>query len=194
MREQTSLIRSFESDDEESVVEYASDVEQTFIIPERNWNGLIDSYNSANKKKFQFTPLECKKLVEYAKRSVPPLNIFEAMGTSPFKYKKLKAESDNMENALDELTDKPFLTEKETDCFHGLLRHPLRVLMSDIERAVGISKVMDWDAFEQNVKRYPEVQLAKMKARFKDFFNEKESQTATNVTQILVSGNWVSKI
>ena len=195
MRTTTSLTKAFDSDAEvELINEFGKDAEQTFLVPKRNWNALIEDYNANNKRKFPFTALECKTLVDYAKRSVPIINVFVAMGVSKLKYHNMVAQAQECEEKLQELSAKETLTDEEYNFFHDMLRHPLRILLSDIDRAEGISKVMDWEEFNKNVEKYPEVQLTKMKARFRDYFNEKETQTGgVNVT-ISLGGNFIEDI
>lgn len=195
MRETSSLIKSFDSsEDSELIDELGRGAEEVFLVPKRNWNGLIEDYNRSNKRKFMFTPLQCKTLVDYAKRSVPIVNVFVAMGVSKAKYNDMLTQAQECEEKLQELSVKETLTDEEYSFFHDMLRHPLRILLSDIERAEGISKVMDWEEFNKNVEKYPEVQLTKMKARFRDYFNEKETQTGgVNVT-ISLGGNFIEDI
>lgn len=195
MIETSSLIKSFDSsEDSELIDELGRGAEEVFLVPKRNWNGLIEDYNRSNKRKFMFTPLQCKTLVDYAKRSVPIVNVFVAMGVSKAKYNDMLTQAQECEEKLQELSVKETLTDEEYSFFHDMLRHPLRILLSDIERAEGISKVMDWEEFNKNVEKYPEVQLTKMKARFRDYFNEKETQTGgVNVT-ISLGGNFIEDI
>lgn len=194
MREHTALVKSFDSDGEELVLDYGKNALDTFIIPERNWNGLIEDYNSINKKKFKFTPLQCKIIIQHVKQSIPPKRIFRAMGVSFARYEMMAQEAQEYEEKFQELLDREVLTEDETDLFHILLRNPLRILMEDVGRAEGISEIMDWEEFNKNVEKYPEVQLVKMKARFKDFFNEKESQGNTAAVQIILGGDFISNL
>jgi hypothetical protein len=196
MREHNSnaIVKAFDSDEMELINEFSTSAETTFMIPDRNWNSLIENYNLDSKRKFIFTPLQCKTIINYVKLSVPPRNVFKAMGVLSPKFNNLVQEASEYEEKFQELLEKEVLTDDERDLFQVLLKNPLRVLMEDVARAEGIAEVMDWEEFERNVKRYPEVQVMKMKARFKEFFNEKEGQGNTTAVQIVLGGDWISSL
>lgn len=194
MREPTSLVKSFDSSDSELIETTGQSAEEVFLLPDRNWNGLIDGYNASNKKKFPLTALQCRTIVEYAKKSIPPIHIFEAIGVSKAKYNFLCTEAQEYDDKLQEMAAKEIVDEEEFEFFHKLLRHPLRVLMADIARAEGISKIMDWEKFNKNVDGYPDAQFAKMKARFKDYFSDKDTPAQGFNVSIILAGDYIKDI
>jgi hypothetical protein len=203
MREQTALLREFDNK-EETITEPKERIRRedefdpivldSFKLPERNWDALISDYNAVNKKKFPFSPLECKVIIEYVKRGIPAEFLFKSRGINKQRYINLVTSASDMEFALEQLAVKPKLEDNEFDQFQTLMRNPLRILISDIERAEGISDLVDWEKFNKESMRNTEILLTKMKAKFKDKFSEKESnQGAVNV-QINVAGNWVEEL
>jgi len=72
MREQTALIKEFNSQ-EPLVVENEELSSEAFKIPLRNWNAIVDNYNSSNRKKFYFDALECRQIIEYVKPKIQKL-------------------------------------------------------------------------------------------------------------------------
>lgn len=194
MRETTALTRTFDSEDQELINEYADDSKEKFILPHRNWNNIIDDYNSANKKKFSLTPLQCRTIIEMVKKSVPPRNIFKAMRISNAKFYTLALEAQETEERLQVLNAKETLTDEEFEEFQRLMRHPVRVLMMDVEQAEGISEVLDWEKFNDNVDKHPEVQFAKMKARFKDYFAEKTTDVPNQNVVVVLGGNFIDNL
>lgn len=194
MRETNTLAKAYDSDDNELINDLDTSVEEKFILPNRNWNNIIDDFNAANKKKFPLTALECRTIIEYVKKSVPPKHIFKAMGISNAKYAVLSSQAQEAEDKLQELNSKESLNEEEFEFFQSLLRHPMRVLMVDVARAEGISELMDWEKFNENVDKYPEAQFAKMKARFKDYFSEKNSEAPNYNVTIALGGDFISNL
>lgn len=194
MRETTTLVKSFDSDDVELVNEMSSTAGDKFILPNRNWNNIIEDYNANNKKKFPLTSLECRTIIEYVKKSVPPKHIFKAMGISNSKYGILSTQAQEAEDKLQDLNAKEFLTDEEFEIFQLLLRHPMRILMVDVARAEGISELMDWEKFNDNVDKYPEAQFMKMKARFKDYFSDKSTEAPNYNVTIALGGDFISNL
>jgi hypothetical protein len=194
MRETTALIKSFDTDDTELINEFETKAEDKFILPSRNWNRLIDDYNIANKKKFKLDALDCRTILEYAKQGIPPKHVFEACGVSNAEYAKMYMQAQEAEDKLQELNAKEFLTDDEFDLFQVLLRLPVRVLMVDVSRAEGISKLMDWEQFNKNAKDHAEVQFAKMKARFKDYFADKNTEAPNYNVTIALGGDFISNL
>lgn len=194
MSKETALAVIPEIDKEESVVEYGKKAEDVFVLPNRNWNRLIEEYNRNNKRKFPLTPLECRRVIEYAKKGIPVKYPLEAMGHSNTRYNNWVSQSQEAEEKLEELSNKEFLLEEELNLFHKLLRHPMRILISDINRADGISKVMDWERFNKNTEDIPDAQFAKMKARYKDYFSEREVQNNGYNVQIILGGDLISNL
>lgn len=193
-REQTSLVREFNESNSVDI-QLPSKTEDTFVIPTRNWNGLIDSYNSSHKKKFELTALECKSIIEYIKRGNPAMGLFKAFGISKSRFSTFAQNAVDLEEQFELLRNKENLSEEEESEFHDLLRHPLRILMSDIIRAEGVADVLLWEKFnEKAIGGNNELLLTIMKARFKEIFSEKTPEATSTNIQINVSAGWVDKL
>lgn len=192
MRETTTLLQEFNGAEVNEPVErrkredeFNPTVLASFNLPTRNWTALIDDFNSSHKKKFPLDALQCKVIVEYVKKGIPPEYIFQTIGISKQRYNNLVNSSIDMENVLEDLAVKPTLNEEEFEKFQGLMRNPLRVLMADISRAEGLSSLADWEFFNKESTKNVDVMMAKMKAKFKDKFSEKD--TAAGGTSVVIN-------
>lgn len=203
MREQTSLTKQF--DEQQEIV--AEPLERTrregerdplvlksFKLPVRNWELLIDDYNSANKRKFPFTALQCKVLIEYVKRGIPPKYLFKTIGISSQAFGNLTSKANELETKLNELGSKDSLSEEEFDTFNQLLRNPYRILLSDISRAEGLADLFDWESFNEMARVQPDVLMAKMRSKFKDVFSDKDQAAQGVNIQINLGGDWISEL
>jgi len=168
-------------------------LEQDFDIPKRPWEVLIDTYNSKNKRKFPFTPLQCSSIVEWTKQGAYPKSIFKAVGKESM-FTRWKTIALDMEERLEILNTKDVLTSEEFEEFQSITKHPLRILMNDIARAEGLSEMMDWSLFNEKATVQPELLMAKMRAKFKEVFSEKTSDASSLNVQINVGGNWAEDL
>lgn len=203
MKEQTALVKDFDETDELYSVpgerkrrdgEPSSLVLESLNIPNRNWNAIIADYNSKNKKKFPFTALQCKIVVDFVKKGVPATEVFGVYGYSPIKYNNMRSSYLQYEEKFDELATKETLTDDEYDQFQSLLRHPTRLLMSDIARAEAVANCVDWEHFNEVARIQPDILMAKMKAKFKDVFSDKNDNNNSVNIQINVAGDWLDDI
>lgn len=203
MREQTSLIKQFD-EQRELVVEplprkkregeAESLVVQSFKVPERNWAAIIDDFNASTKRKFPFSPLQCKVIIEYVKRGIPPKYIFKTLGYSPQAYGNLTGKASELESKLGELSSKDELDESEYEVFNKILRNPYRLLISDINRAEGLADLFDWEQFNEMARLQPDVLMAKMRSKFKEVFSDKDQNTQGVNIQINLGGDWISEL
>jgi hypothetical protein len=191
MREQTTALKEFDAPEEPV---FDAQVIRAFELPQRNWQGIINSYNAANKRKFPFTPEKCKLIVEYVKQGHLPRLIFESLGISNTKFNNLVIKASELDEQLEILSVKEDLSEDEYNQFQELIRNPLRLLISDIARAEGVSKLHDWEMFNSKLYTQPDLLMAKMRARYKEFFNDKEAGTGNVQVQINLGGDFVSKM
>lgn len=202
MRETTALLREFNDAEVSEPLErrkredeFNPTVFSSFKLPTRNWTALIEDYNSANKRKFPLDALQCHVIVEYVKKGIPAEYIFQTIGISKQRYTNLISSSIDMENALEDLAVKPTLTDEEFEKFQGLMRNPLRVLMADINRAEGLASLADWEYFNKESTKNVDVMMAKMKAKFKDKFAEKDTAAGgTNVIINVGSDGWLDNL
>lgn len=202
MREPTALIKEFEEVEVNEPIErkrredeFNPTVFNSFKLPTRNWTAIIDDYNVANKRKFPLDALQCKVIIEYVKKGIPPEFIFQTIGISAQRYRNLVNTSIDMENALEELAVKPSLNDEEFNKFQELMRNPLRVLIADINRAEGLSSLADWEHFNKESTKNVDVMMAKMKAKFKDKFSDRDTAPAgTNVVINIGSDGWHENI
>ena len=190
-REQTAIMKEFETPEAPT---WSPTIVNTFKLPERNWNNMIDDYNGVNKKKFPFTSEQCKLLLEYVKQGIPPEHIFKTLGMSPVRYHNLVTKASELDDRLDFLASKDELEDQEYNEFHQLVRHPLRVLISDIARAEGVSELADWELFNAKVPYQPDLLMAKMRAKYRKFFSEKEAAGGSVQVQINLGGDFISKM
>lgn len=193
MIEQTALVNNF-NNEEDTVDPGELAVLETFRVPERNWSEIIGSYNAANKSKFPLLPLHCKIIVEYVKKGLPAREIFKSIGYSYLRHGKIMQKYREMDDRFDALRSKHSLTDDEYEELQGLLRHPLRVLIGDIERAEGIANLKDWERFNEHAEKVPEIQLSKMRAKFKDVFSEKNQEANNFNVQINLGGDFIKDI
>lgn len=201
MREPTALLKDFNATEVNEPIErrkredeFNPTVFNSFKLPTRNWTALIDDYNKANKRKFIFNAVECNSIIEHVKRGIPAEFIFGTLGVTKPRFNNLINASMDMEGALEELAVKPKLTDEEFDKFQNLMRNPLRILMTDIDRAESLASLADWEYFNKESTKNVDVMMAKMKAKYKDKFSEKETnQGATNVV-INVGGNFLDNL
>lgn len=193
MRETTALLQEY-NQDEELVNEKAILAAEAFKLPTRNWNGIIESYNQSNKKRFYFTPLQCKLIVEHVKRGTPAESLFRSLGVSKQKFTFFRTKYNEIEERLAELQGKASISDEEFEEFHSIMRNPLRLLISDVERAEGISELKDWDRFNEMASKANDLQAMKMRAKFKEFFGDKPADSAGFNVQINLGGDWVKDI
>lgn len=193
MRETTALIKEFDNQ-EELLVDGMESAIDAFRVPERNWNRLVDAFNETNKKKFPFSALQCKLIVEYSKKGLYPKSIFEALGVSAQKYTHFLTKYNEMEDKLSELSTKQSLTEEETEQFHFLLRHPLRILIADIDRAKAIHDLGDWERLNEMAQKDRDVMMMIMKARHKEVFGEKQTDSTGHSIVINLGSDVISDL
>lgn len=203
MREQTALLTEFNTNNDlvseplerkKREDEKQLQVLDSFKLPSRNWEVLIDDFNKSSKSKFPLTSLQCKVIVEYVKRNIPVEFLFKTLGINKQRYNTLVGKAREMEEALETLAIKPSLSDDEYDQFQMLMRNPLRILISDIERAEGLADLADWERFNDESMKNVDLMMAKMKSKFRERFSERqESQGSINV-QINVGGDWVEDL
>lgn len=195
MREASSLVKAFDLNEEEDlVVDESGKSIDAFKLPNRNWNLLIDSYNSSHKRKFPFSPLQCKVIIEFVKKGVPPKYIFQTLGVNAQRYGHMVNTATDLDEKLEILATKAELSEDEYALLNDYLRHPLRVLMNDISRAEGVANLGDWETFNEMSVKQPEVLMAKMRAKFKDVFTEKDMGAGSVNVQINLGGDWIQEL
>lgn len=198
MQETTALLKEFDTAEVQEPVErrkredeFRPTILDSFKLPTRNWEALVGDYNSANKRKFSITPIECNVIIEYVKRGIPAEYMFQTIGIYERRYKNLVNSAIDMENALEDLAVKPTLNEEEFEKFQALMRNPLRILMADINRAEGLASLADWEFFNKESTKNVDVMMAKMKAKYKEKFSEKETAgSGTNVVINIGSDGW----
>lgn len=94
-----------------------------------------------------------------------------------------------MEDEYIELSSKSKLSDEDYERFNALMRHPLRILIADLQRAEGISNIRDFEHFNELSYKDPTILAMKMKAKFKEHFSEKAEQTqGYNVTINIAEG------
>jgi hypothetical protein len=202
MVEPTALLKDFNQAEVNDPIErrkregeFNPTVYQSFKLPERNWTALIEDYNKVNKRKFALDAVQCKALVEYAKKGMPVEFVFQTMGILKHRYANLVNSAMDMEGALEELAVKPKLSEEEFAKFQGLMRNPLRILMADINRAEGLASLADFEYFNKESMKNTDVMMAKMKAKYKDKFSEKDtSQGTASVVINIGSDGWLENL
>lgn len=179
MREPNIALQEYNQDDSLVAIdgEKALDV---FKIPERNWELIIDSYNQSSKTRFFLSALQCKTLVEYVKKDFEPQYIFQNYGYSYQKYTSLVTKAADLEDKLVELSTKSNLTEDDYEEFQTIMRHPLRILMSDIDRARGVANLSNWERFNEMAYHDGGIMVQKMRGKFREFFEGKESNGGGN--------------
>lgn len=188
MRETNALAHSFD-DTDHTLDMYGNGVLEVFSVPTRNWELLIGEYNSSHKRRFQLTPLECKILVEYTKKGIPLIEICTAIGISKQRLASMSSSASAMEDEYMELSSKSKLSDEDYDKFNALMRNPMRILISDLQRAEGISNIRDFEHFNELSFKDPTILAMKMKAKFKDHFSEKQEQAqGYNVTINIAEG------
>ena len=180
-----ALVKQFD-ETESLVLAEAENVGSAFSLPVRNWNGIVESYNAGNNRAFYLSALQCKVIVEWVKKGIPPKYIFEALGITPQKQSHLVTQAINLDEKFEALASKDRLSTEEYDELNILLRHPLRILMEDVRRAEAISSLQDFEKFNEFAVNNPDVHLTKMKVRFKDMFSDKPSDTGPVNVQINV--------
>ncbi len=190
MNEQEALTIKLDED----FTQEAATLAETFRIPVRNWNSIVESYNSLNKKKFPFTSLQCKLLVEYVKKGIPPYYIFKTLGVTKQRYGTMMNNFVEMESRYEQLATKDELSEDEFVEFRKIANHPLRILLSDLERAEGAADLADWEKFNEHAATLSDFHLIKMKTKFKDIFSDKQQDAAGFNVQINLGGNWIEDV
>ncbi len=192
MNDRDTLIKEIDSDGL-AVVDPAT-LAEAFSVPSRNWNLIVDTYNASTKRKFPFTSLQCKLLVEYVKKGIPPKYIFKTIGVSNRRYGLMMGRYTEMEDRFEQLSTKESLNEEEFAEFTAILRHPLRLLMADLERAEGASDLADWEKFNEHAANLADVHLVKMRAKFKDIFGDKQSEGNGYSVSINLGGTWIDEL
>jgi hypothetical protein len=201
LREPEALIKSFDGEDSDIVTDGAlspsipeTNIAEEFRLPTRNWNLLIDSYNKSHKKKFEFTPLQCRVILERVKYGIPADTIFQAFGVTKQRYTHFISRFNELEERWAQLASQKSLTDEEFDEVNEIMRHPLRVLLADIDRAKGISDIHDWDRWNQMAEKATDLQTIKMKAKFKEFFSERPSEATGFNVNIQLGGNFIDSM
>lgn len=193
MRESTALIKVFDGGDD-IISENATTLAETFKMPSRNWNLLVDDFNTRSKRKFPYTALECHNILELVKRGIPAKSVFVAVGSSPYSVGQYFARYNELDDRLSELISKESLTDDEFDEFNNILRNPMRVLIADIKRAEGIREIRDWELFVQKAETATDLQMMLMKAKYKDYFSDKPADAGTNNVVINLGGDWLDRL
>lgn len=199
MRKPTDLVKDFDlngTDDLVSDISTVADVNAAtaFHLPNRNWNLIIDDYNAHSKRKFKFSGLQCKLILEFVKKGVPPKHMFESLGVSNQSYTTLVSQAVDLNDRMEVLINQDPLDDDQYDELQLLMRHPLRLLMGDLSRAQGISNLFHWEQFNDMCSRYPELKLTQMKAKFKDVFGDKNAEGAGQTVIINLGGDFVDKM
>jgi hypothetical protein len=196
MRNPISLTQEFDNKESEEYLTVPSSVDEAFSVPNRNWNGLIEDYNSINTKKFFLTPLNCKSIVEHVKRGISPQYMFKNLGFSKPRYHTIISGAAELEERFEILYNKENLTEEETEEFQSLLRHPLRILMMDVLRAEGLADLLLWNKFLEKADGNPQILESLMKARFREVFAERTPEATGINVQIKLGGDddWIKKV
>lgn len=179
---------------DELTTKEALSASETFELPKRNWNLIIDSYNESATKKFPLTALQCKTLIEHATRGLPPRYLFQVIGFSVQRYTSLVTKFNDLETRLVELQSLPALTDEEYEEFQSIMRSPFRLLMADIDRAVGIASLADWERFNEMAFKGNDLIAMKMRALYKEFAGEKDTAQAGVNVQINLGGDWIKDI
>lgn len=193
MRDTTALQKEYDGN-EDIVIDDVTSVASAFKLPVRNWNLIIDSYNTSHKKNFPFSALECRMVVEYVKKGIPPKHIFQTLGISSQRYTSMVGKCSDFEDRLIELGGKENRSEDDYNEFQEIMRNPYRLLMSDIDRAQGASNLKDWERYNEMAYSATDIMAMKMKAKFRDFFEDKDSTTATNNIVINVGPGFLEEL
>lgn len=164
-----------------------------FRLPERNWEAIIDFYNKHSRTKFALKPLDCVRVLEYTKRSVPIRYTFDALGYSSQKVTSWETQVAEKESRIEAILNQKTLTEEDQIEFQELKSHPLRILFEDIERAKGVAAVLDWERFNHFASVDQSINLAKMKMKFKEFDNKGGENQSVNV-QIKLGGDFLTNL
>jgi len=168
-------------------------VVDVFSMPTRNWNQIIQLYNK-NNRKFLFTPLQCKVIIQYVIKGLPPQHLFKTLGISQQKFTSMSTKAVELQEQYDKLAGQENLSDEDYELLTELAYNPLRILMSDIERAEGLADLEDFERFNLYASKGPDIHLAKMKAKFKDLFSDREQDRGQFNVQINLGGDWIEDI
>lgn len=193
MRETTALVKEYDGT-EDLVIEGTESAVEAFQLPTRNWTAIIDSYNDSHKKKFPFTPLQCKVLIEYVKKGIPAQHILINYGYSERGYATLIRQYNDLEDRMGELQAKSELSDKDYEEYQGIMRSPYRLLISDINRAKAVDDIRDWERFNEMAIADSTTMQVKMRGKFREFFDGKDSGASSNQVTINISGDFLDKL
>lgn len=190
LKEDTNLLQ----EDAQDLVEMSDSVAEAFRLPERNWNLIIRDYNSKTDKKFPYSPLECKVILEHVKRGQIPKIIFQGLGTSIQKYTFLVQRAEYLEEEIERLRAKESLTEDEVTALHNAQRNPIRILMGDVKRAEALCSLSEWEKFNEFAANQPDMKAMQMKAKYKEIFGESQRESGGYNVQIQIGGDWLDSL
>ena len=163
----------------------------TFSMVERNWETIIDYWNSNNGRKFPIRPIQCASIIDYTKKGIPAQYAFKAIGQS---YNTYNSRYQDLLEEVELLASKTKLSEEESDRKSAILNNPLFILMSDIGRAEGLAAIEDFTLFNDKCQTQSDLLPFKMKARYKEIFGEKKDDSSVVNINIKVGGDFIDSI
>jgi hypothetical protein len=110
------------------------------------------------------------------------------------RYTSLITKFLDLESRLAELQSKASLSDEEYDEYNSIMRSPFRILMSDIDRAEGVSDLVDWERFNEMASKASDIQALKMRAKFKEFFAERDQTAGATNIQINLGGDFIKDL
>ena len=163
-------------------------------LPKRDWELLITEYNKTARRPFPFTPVQCASFVLHAAQGTPSKSVFKYYGVSAVRYNTILANVQDMEERRDLLLAKDELTDEERTELYVLTNNPLRVLINDIMCAEGAAEIHDWERFNQLADNATDLQAMRMKAKYKDVFQDKTPENTGYSVNIQLGGDFMDKI
>lgn len=166
-----------------------------FDVPVRNWQRIITDYHSfPGSKRFPLTHLQCAAAIERVKRGTPVAITMRALGVSNARLTSMMNLATQCDETVETLRYKGWLDPTERDIFQRAFWNPYRLFMLDIAMCESIAALTDFDTFDREAKRNPDLLVAKMKAYYKDIFDKGADKNAGVNVQINLGGDWVKDI
>lgn len=161
------------------------DQDQEVDIPVRDWQAIIDHYNTYSKTPYRLSAMKCSRIVERVRGGLIPKIVFEELGIN---YKSFQDGFNRCVEILEDLNSKNILTDEEAFTFNLYLKHPAYILGSDIKRCMAFH----WNERQDDLLRLSRTSPTAMKEYMKlvrpEMFIEEDKVQSLNI-QIKIGSN-----
>lgn len=147
-------------------------------IPDRNWEGIIKTYNAEASIKFLIPPLICSLIVKRIKNGEIPKMVFKEYGIS---YSAFNNQLRKLKEQIEEILSRNNISDLDLDFVKNSDSNPVFLLGRDIDRAVAYNFNTSLSHLKKISEINPQAWKDYMKLVNPEEFTEKESTQNTEV-------------